>query len=59
MKLCDLCSQPVLLLDGTTVHIELDGKTFAFTYHNTLEKSCLRTYLCNLQTMYEMSAQSH
>ena len=54
--LCDLCAEPVRPNDGTTVHVEQYGQTFAFTYHNTAEKPCLRAYLYGLQKIFEMKS---
>jgi hypothetical protein len=49
---CDFCQQVCLPNDFISIHIEADGEMQEFTFHNTLERPCLKAKLARLHSQF-------
>lgn len=50
--ICDFCFERCLPDDFTIVHLEKAGQPFEFTFHNTLEKPCLKAKIDELRQKF-------
>lgn len=50
--LCDKCQQQALPNDSTTIHVELNGTTMEFIFHNRHHKDCLNQKLRELKDRF-------
>lgn len=53
--ICDFCFERCLPDDFTIVHLEKAGQPFEFTFHNTLEKPCLKSKIEELKRKFPLS----
>ncbi len=56
--ICDFCYELCLPDDFTIIHLEKAGQPFEFTFHNTLEKPCLRFKIEELRLKFSVPIAS-
>jgi hypothetical protein len=52
--ICDRCFERCMPDDFTSVHLEKAGQPVEFTFHNTLEKPCLKSKLEELRRRFPL-----